>query len=63
VAGVATEYCVRATALDAVDLGYQVFLLIDSVKGIDQPPGSEKRAIDEMLERGVVAITLSDIEM
>lgn len=63
VAGVATEYCVRATALDAVDLGYQVFLLIDSVKGIDRPPGSEKRAIDEMLERGVVAITLSDIEM
>ena len=61
VAGVATEYCVKATALDAIKLGYQTFVLLDAVKGIDTPKGSEQKAVDEMLEKGAVAITLSDI--
>jgi nicotinamidase/pyrazinamidase len=63
VSGVATEYCVKATALDAVDLGYQVFLLVDAVKGINQPPGSEEQAVNEMLAKGVVAITINDITL
>jgi nicotinamidase/pyrazinamidase len=61
VSGVVTEYCVKATALDAADLGYQVFLLIDAVKGINQPPGSEEQAVIEMLEKGIVLMTTSDI--
>jgi len=61
ISGVATEYCVKATTLDAVDLGYQVFLLLDAIKGINQPPGSEEQAVNEMLSKGVVGLTLSDI--
>jgi len=61
VSGVVTEYCVKATALDAADLSYQVFLLIDAVKGINQPPGSEEQAVIEMLEKGIVLMTTSDI--
>jgi nicotinamidase/pyrazinamidase len=62
IAGVATEYCVKATALDAIELGYQVFLLTDAVKGINQPPSTENRAVEDLLRRGGVAITLNDIE-
>lgn len=50
ICGVATEYCVRATALDALKLGFEVVLLRDAVKGIK--PEDEKRAIKELMERG-----------
>lgn len=61
VCGVATEYCVKATALDANKLGYQVFLLKDAIKGIDEPKGSELKALDEMLSEGIVALNIEDI--
>ncbi|MFA4640024.1 nicotinamidase [Pyrococcus kukulkanii] len=51
ICGVATEYCVRATALDAVKHGFEVYLLKDAVKGIT-PEGGEK-ALKEMEEKGV----------
>lgn len=61
VAGVATEYCVKATAEDGLRLGYQVFILEDAVKGINSPPGSEERAINNLIDRGAVAIRIDDI--
>ncbi|AEH24150.1 nicotinamidase [Pyrococcus yayanosii] len=51
ICGVATEYCVKATALDAVKHGFEVYLLKDAVKGIK--PGDEEMAIREMEEAGV----------
>jgi len=61
IAGVATEYCVKATAEDGVKLGYQVFLLEDAIKGIDSPPGSEEKAIEDLMNKGVVAIKINDV--
>lgn len=61
VCGVATDYCVRATALDGVRLGFQVFLLADAIRGVDVPPGSVKRSIEEMLESGVVLVELGEL--
>ena len=63
VAGLATEYCVKNSVLDALKYGFEVFLLEDAVKGIDLTPGDAERAIREMLERGAKKITLSDIIM
>lgn len=51
VCGVATEYCVRATALDAVKLGFETFLIKDAVKGIT--PEGERKALEEMEKEGV----------
>lgn len=62
ICGVATDYCVKATALDANRLGYSVFVLEDAVKGVDIPAGSVSRAVDEMLNAGIIFITLNDIE-
>jgi len=51
ICGVATEYCVKATALDALKHGFEVYLLSDAVKGIS--PDGEKRALEEMKRAGV----------
>jgi len=61
VCGVATDYCVKATALDAVRLGYQVFLLADAVRGVNVPPNSVQRALEEMLDAGVVLVEIGEL--
>jgi len=53
VCGLATEYCVKATALDGVRLGYQVELLADAVAAVTLEPGDGDRAMTEMREAGV----------
>lgn len=61
VCGVATDYCVKATVLDAIKLGYIVFVLNDAIKGVDVPKGSISKAVDEMLNEGAVFINLNEV--
>ncbi len=51
--GLATDYCVRATALDALRRGIRVRVLADAVKGVDVKPGDSKAALEEMRAAGV----------
>lgn len=53
VVGLATDYCVKATALDAVRKGFSTFLLRDAVRAVDLTPGDGERAIEEMCRAGV----------
>jgi nicotinamidase/pyrazinamidase len=53
VVGLATDYCVRATALDAARLGFETSVLTDAIAAVDVEPGDGERAIDEMREAGV----------
>lgn len=55
ICGVATEYCVRATALDALKHGFEVYLIRDAVKGIK--PEDEEKALKELEEKGVKIIS------
>ena len=55
VCGLATDYCVKATALDAARLGFETYLLLDAIRAVDLAPGDGDRAIDEMRAAGVVA--------
>ncbi len=48
--GVATEYCVKYSVLDALELGFPVFLIEDGCKPINT--SEEKKAIQEMKEKG-----------
>ncbi len=52
VCGLATDYCVNATALDAINLGYETFFLEDAVAAVDLQPGDGERATETMLEAG-----------
>ena len=53
VVGLATDYCVKATALDAVRLGYEAQVLTDAIGAVDLAPGDGDRALDEMAAAGV----------
>jgi nicotinamidase/pyrazinamidase len=52
VAGLATDYCVRATALDALREGFGVTLDTAGSRGIDAEPGDIERALDEVRAAG-----------
>ena len=53
VVGLATDYCVKATALDAVRLGYETHLLTDAIAAVDLALDDGARAIEEMAAAGV----------
>ena len=53
VLGLATDYCVRATALDATALGFAVTLVVDGCRAVELAPGDGARAIEEMRAAGV----------
>jgi len=53
VCGLATDYCVKFTALDALDLGFKTHLIEDACRGVDLDPGDVQRAVDQMQASGV----------
>ena len=52
VVGVATDYCVKFTVLDATGLGLKVHLIEDACRGVNLQPGDVDRAIDDMRKAG-----------
>jgi nicotinamidase/pyrazinamidase len=52
VGGLATDYCVKLTVLDALKQGFKVALIQDAIRGVDLQPGDSQRAIDEMMRAG-----------
>ena len=53
VCGLATDYCVKATALDAARLGFGTAVRTDAIRAVDLEPGDGDRAIEEMAAAGV----------
>jgi len=53
VVGLATDYCVKATALDGIQLGYETAVLLDCVRAVDLQPGDGDRALGEMADARV----------
>lgn len=62
IGGLATDYCVRATVLDALQKGFRVTALFDAVKGVDVEPGDSMRAIEAMIRGGARLGNLKDVE-
>ena len=59
--GIATDYCVKFTALDAIELGFETYLIVDGCRGVELNPGDIAKAIDEMKVKGVQVMVSSDI--
>jgi nicotinamidase/pyrazinamidase len=57
VVGLALDYCVRATALDARQLGLEVVLRLAATRAIDAEPGDTERALAEIGEAGVEVVS------
>lgn len=61
ITGLATDYCVRATAIEAVANGFETVVLTDAVRAVDVRRGDGERAIAEMETAGVATTTSEQI--
>jgi nicotinamidase/pyrazinamidase len=61
VGGLATDYCVKATVLDALKEGFEVVVLEDAVAAVDVTPGDGARALDVMRDAGARLARLEDV--
>lgn len=61
VGGLATDYCVKATVLDALKEGFKVTVLIDAIRGVDVKPGDSTNALKEMEKSGAETTMLKDL--
>jgi len=62
VCGIATDYCVLASAKDLLQAGYRVVLLTDAVKAIDLQAGDGDKAIQTLTALGATTITLHNLQ-
>ncbi len=62
VGGLATDYCVKHTVVDAREKSFEVILLTDATRGVNKKPGDVKNAIEEMMKKGAKKATLYEIE-
>ncbi len=60
VGGLATDYCVLNTVLDARRIGFETYLLSDAIGAVDVEPGDGERAIAQMVDAGAISITVDD---
>lgn len=58
--GLATDYCVKFTALDARKLGFRTRLIKEGVRGVELNPGDCEKAIKKMKNQGVIIESTSD---
>lgn len=59
--GLATDYCVKFTALDARKSGFLTNLIEEGVRGVELNKGDCKKAVTEMENAGVIVVSISDV--
>ncbi len=60
IGGVATDYCVLNSVLDARKMGFDVVVLVDATRGINVNPGDVTKAFETMARKGAAQVTLAD---
>jgi nicotinamidase/pyrazinamidase len=61
VVGLATDYCVRASAIDAATLGFDTTVITDAIRAVDVNPGDGERALADMREAGAKLATSDQV--
>lgn len=61
VAGLALDYCVKFTAMDAKSLGFETFLLSDATRAVNLQPEDGQRALEEMKAAGITCLESKDL--
>jgi nicotinamidase-related amidase len=56
--GLATDYCVKWSAVDALKYGYKVWVVTDAVKSIQ----AEKEALEDLKKRGINFLTTEEVK-
>jgi nicotinamidase/pyrazinamidase len=64
VGGLATDYCVKFTALDGIKQGFAVVVLGDAIRGVNLKPGDSEQAIQAMRKAGaVIAVDIDEVTL
>jgi nicotinamidase/pyrazinamidase len=61
IVGLATDYCVKYTAIDAAELGFQTFVIADATRAVNLQKDDGEQALKEMLIKGISVIDSSSI--
>jgi len=63
VAGLATDYCVRESVLEALRLGFRVTVISDGIRGVDLEQGDSDRAVAAMVSAGAEMISSEEMSL
>ncbi len=63
VMGLAQDYCVKFTVLDALELGYKVKLIVDGTRAVNLKEGDGQQALEEMESKGAILVNSNDLEV
>lgn len=63
IGGLATDYCVKNTVLDALEAGFESVYLEDASKGVEVAPGDSSRAVSEMAQAGGHSISIKALKI
>lgn len=63
ITGLATDFCVLYTALDAVKAGFETYVIEDACKGVDFPEGNVVKAVSAMKEAGIRVVQAADVRL
>lgn len=61
ICGLATDYCVKYTALDSAGLGFDTTVIVDACRGVELEPGDIDKALEEMKQAGVKLVTSEEL--
>jgi len=61
VCGLASDFCVRYTVLDALQMGFEAVVVRDACRGVDIPDGTADKAFQEMRQAGATVITSDEV--
>ncbi len=62
IGGLATDYCVKNSVLDAARFGFDVTVVEDAIRGVDVNAGDSERAIEEMKKAGAQFVRSADVK-
>jgi nicotinamidase/pyrazinamidase len=61
ICGLATDYCVKSTSLDALQAGYKVCVILEAVRGVDVPPGTVEQALKKIAAAGAILVHQNEL--
>ena len=61
VCGLALDYCVKFTAMDAVELGFETVVIADATRAVNLSPEDGAKALAEMEQKGIKILTSKDV--
>lgn len=61
ITGLTTEYCVQSTAKDALNAGFQVYVVTDAVAPVEQQAGDHEKALRQMQDAGIALVSAKEV--